>query len=52
VWARSAGTAGPREHVPSVQDNLAATIAQLRVGLDPTRPAPPATVAAGAGRSS
>ncbi len=40
VWARSVGTAAPHDHVPSVQDNLAATIAQLRVGLDPTRPAP------------
>ena len=54
VWARSVGTAAPHDHVPSVQDNLAAAIAQLRVGLDPARPAP-STVApagAGAGRTS
>ena len=49
VWARSVGTAGPHDHVPSVQDNLAATITQLRVGLDQTRPVPTgATASAGA----
>ena len=46
------GPAAPHDQVPSVQDNLAATIAQLRVGLDPTRPAPTIGATAAVGASS
>ena len=52
VWARALASAPEGAHVPSVQDNLGAVLAQLRVGLDPTRPTTAASPAPPAPRAS